>query len=572
MSAWKILGSLKQKKEREEEIINILVKNRGINSSKDKKIFFNPPHPSKLTLTEVGISQRELKRGVKRIIKAIKKNEFIVIYGDYDADGICATAILWETLHKYHKGVMPYLPHRIDEGYGLSKKGIDNVIKEYNPKLIITVDNGVTAWKEIEYAKEKGIDIIVSDHHVIPKKKPKPFALIHTTKVSGSGVSWFIAREFLKDKKNSNLNLEVPTLLGRDPDRIVGEKLSLSVIGTVSDVLPVIGINRSIVAYGLEQLRKTTRPGFKAIFQEAGVYQKEISSYHIGYIIGPRINASGRISHALDSLRLLCTKSSARAKKLALLLGATNRERQKITQATLLHAREFVAKKYGSTLTKNNKFLFVYDESYNQGVIGLVAGKLVEEFYRPTIVISIGDTYSKASARSIGGFNIISAIRETQELLVDCGGHPMAAGFTVETLNLERLKKKLDSVFKEKLADELLTRSIKVDCEVSLADITNSLYDKLNQFNPYGLGNPEPLFVTRGLLVSQARLVGRDGKHLKLIIADTNGTQFNAIAFGLSNFYPKLSKDCLVDIVYTITKNDWNGEKLELKVKDLSVN
>lgn len=554
MSAWKILGSLKQKKEREEEIINILLKNRGINSDKDKKEFFNPISPSKLSLDHVGISQKEIDKGIKRIINSINNNESIVIYGDYDADGICATAILWETLHKYHKGVMPYLPHRIDEGYGLSKKGIDNVIKEYNPKLIITVDNGVTAWKEIEYAKEKGIDIIVSDHHVIPKKKPKPFALIHTTKVSGSGVSWFIAREFLSAKQE------------------LEEKLSLSVIGTVSDVLPVIGINRSIVAYGLEQLRKTTRPGFKAIFQEAGVYQKEISSYHIGYIIGPRINASGRISHALDSLRLLCTKSSARAKKLALLLGATNRQRQKITQATLLHAREFVAKKYGSTLTKNNKFLFVYDESYNQGVIGLVAGKLVEEFYRPTIVISIGDTYSKASARSIGGFNIISAIRETQELLVDCGGHPMAAGFTVETVKIERLKKKLDSVFKEKLADELLTRSIKVDCEVSLADITNSLYDKLNQFNPYGLGNPEPLFVTKGLQVKEARLVGREKKHLKLIVADTNGTQFNTIAFGLSSFYPKLSKDSLIDIVYTITKNDWNGEKLELKVRDLQIN
>lgn len=552
MSDWKILSSLKQtqKKEKEEEIINVLLKNRGINSSQDKKLFFNPAHPSKLTLNEVGISESELKKGVKRIIKAIKNNEFIVVYGDYDADGICATAILWETLHKYHKGVMPYLPNRIDEGYGLSKKGIDNIVKEYSPKLIITVDHGVTASEEIEYAKEKGIDIIVSDHHVIPKKKPKPYALIHTTKVGGAGVSLFLAREFLKDTN-------------------VEEKLSLCAIGTVSDVLPLIGVNRSIVSYGLEELKKTTRVGLKALFSEAGIKQTELSTYHLGYIIGPRINASGRITHALDSLRLLCTKSSAKARELALLLSSTNRQRQKITETTLLHARGFVVKNYGLSLTKSNKLLFVYDDSYNQGIIGLVAGRLVEEFYRPTIVLSVGKTYAKASARSISGFNIISAIRETQELLIDCGGHPMAAGFTVETVKIERLKKKLNSVFKEKLADNLLIRVIKVDCEISLTDITSPLYDKLTQFQPFGPGNPEPLFTTKGLQVKEARLVGRDRKHLKLVVEDTNGNQFNAIAFGLSSFYPKLTKDGLVNIVYSITKNDWNGERLELKIRDI---
>lgn len=553
MSNWKIRGRLKKKNlpERKEEIIGVLLKNRKITSSEEKN-FFNPPNPLEIKLKKIGLDGKEINKAVKRIKAAIKNNESIVIFGDYDADGICATAILWEVLNKFTKKVMPYLPHRLEEGYGLSIKGIDTIIKEYQPKLIITVDCGITAQEAVLYAKKNNVDVIVTDHHLPPPKKPKAVGIIHTTKISGAAVAWFFARELINHLGGEKKDLQ--------------EKLSLVAIGTVSDVLPLLGINRSLVFWGLESLRKTQRPGLKALFQDAGIKALEIDSYHIAFVIGPRINATGRLTHALDSLRLLCTKSFLRGKELASKLGLTNRQRQKITEETFFHAQDYLEK---TERIKKEKLIFISHKAYNQGVIGLVAGKLAEKYYRPAIVISQGETYSKASARSIAGLNIISAIRETSQLLVDCGGHPMAAGFTVETVKIKQLKKKLTEIIEEKLTDDLLIKSINIDCEVTLSDLTLNFYEKLQKFKPFGLGNPEPLFATKDLTILEARLVGKDGKHLKLRLADDQEKEINAIAFGKGEFYSKLSKEKNINIIYTLTINDWNGENLELKIKDI---
>lgn len=554
MSNWKILGKIKKKNlpEREEEMIGVLLKNRKITSSEEKN-FFNPPNPLEIKLKKIGLAEKEINKAVKRIKSAIKNTESIVIYGDYDADGICATAILWEVLNKFTKKVMPYLPHRLEEGYGLSIKGIDAIIKEYQAKLIITVDCGITAQEAVLYAKKKQIDVIVTDHHLPPPKKPKALSIIHTTKISGAAVAWFLGRELLKK-------------LGKKYLRELEEKLSLVAIGTISDVLPLLGINRSLVFWGLDFLRKTQRPGLKALFQDAGIKALEIDSYHIAFVIGPRINATGRLTHALDSLRLLCTKSFQRGRELAGKLGFTNRQRQKITEETFFHAQDYLEKTKDS---KKEKLIFISHQSYNQGVIGLVAGKLAEKYYRPAVVISQGETYSKASARSIAGLNIISAIRETSQLLVDCGGHPMAAGFTVETVKIRELKKKLTEIIEEKLTDDLLIKSINVDCEVTLSDLTLALYQKLEKFKPYGLGNPEPLFATKDLTLLEARLVGKGGKHLKLRLTDDQGKEINAIAFSKGEFYSKLSKEKNINIIYTLTINDWNGKNIEMKVKEI---
>lgn len=549
----KILGKIKSKDrvKRNKEIIKTLLKNRGLHGKKAENDFFNPINPLDIEIDEIGITSTQIKKAIARINSAIKNNEGIIVYGDYDADGVSATAILWETIYVYHKKIMPYLPHRVEEGYGLSIKGIDNLNLKYKPKLIITVDNGITSIEAVRYASEKGIDVIITDHHIKPKKMPKAFSVIHTTKISGSGVAWFVSREFLKSKE-------------KDYKTVMSERLSLASIGTVSDMLPLININRSIVYFGIEELKKSKRPGLNAIFKEAGIIKEHIEAYHLGYIIGPRINATGRISHSIDSLRILCTTSEEKAEAIATVLGDINRERQKITE------EHFISAKSQVSLINNkitNNLLIISDKTFNQGVIGLVAGKLVDEFYRPTIVISQGDMYSKASARSIDGFNIISVLRSFSNLLVDCGGHPMAAGFTIETSKIDYFNKQMITYANNKIKPNMLNKITTVDCEISFKDINRDLLKQIEKFKPLGFGNPEPRFLTKNLAATDARLVGK-GKHLKIKLTDINQRVFGSICFNQSEDYFKIKKESCFDIVYTIYKNDWNG-KIELNIKKI---
>ncbi len=518
------------------DIIAVLLKNRGI---KDVQNFLHPPDPRTLTPKDVGIDGRSLKKAISRITKAIKDKESVVVYADYDADGITAGAIMWETLHSLGANVMPYIPHRAEEGYGLSVKGIDAARAQYDPSLIITVDHGITAREKIAYAATKGIDVIVTDHHVKPHELPD-CTIIHTTQLCGAGVSWFVCKE-----------------LGT-PD------VALAAIGTIADLVSLTGANRSIVKYGLAELNKSKRVGLIALMQDAGLMSGEISTYDVSHILAPRLNAMGRLVHAMDALRLLCTKQKDKAMLLARQLGFTNKERQQLTVDTTSHALQGLSLKQGESLPK---ILFVAHDTYNQGVVGLVAGKLVEEYYRPAIVVSQGPEISKASARSIPGFNIVEAIRTCRDILVDVGGHPMAAGFTVETKYLDTLKSRMEAFAESHVKDELLTRELRIDMELPLSAVTDELWQKLRDFEPFGYGSPQPVFATRGVVVEDVRLVGADGKHLKLRVS-----AMEAIAFGMGKTYPKLPKGTRIDIAYTIDMNVWNGNrKLQLKVKDIRV-
>ncbi len=515
------------------DIVGALLKNRGVNRD-----FLHPPDPFSYTANDVGIDGKSLDRAVLRIQKAISNKESVVVYADYDADGISAGAIMWETLHDLGANVMPYIPHRVEEGYGLSQKGIDAVQRMYNPALLITVDHGITAHENVAYAKSLGIDVIVTDHHVKPEKLPDCI-IVHTTQLCGAGVSWFVASHV--DSR----------LRGNDT-------LELAAVGTVADLVPLVGANRSVVKFGLEKLRKTKRVGFLALMRDAGVIPSDLSTYEVSHVLAPRLNAMGRLEHAMDALRLLCTKREDKAMLLARQLGLTNKERQQLTADTTLHALQGLSLK-----DELPKLLFVAHETYNQGIIGLVAGKLVEEYYRPAIVVAQGEEISKGSARSIAGFNIIEAIRKFDELLIDCGGHPMAAGFTVETKRLDELKTRLEAYAATYLHNELLTRELRIDMELPLAAATEKLWKELRDFEPFGLGSPEPVFAARGVTVSDARRIGADGKHLKL---RADGVE--AVAFGMGNMIGKLQNP--VDIAYTIDMNTWNGKRsLQLKIKDI---
>jgi single-stranded-DNA-specific exonuclease len=523
-------------------IVTALLKNRGITDSNN---FLHPVPPRELTAKDVYIDPRALKMAIARIRKAIKDKESIVVYADYDADGICAGAIMWETIHTMGARAMPYIPHRVEEGYGLSVKGIDAVRQQYDPSLIITVDHGITAYKNVAYAKSLGIDVIVTDHHVRPDTLPD-CTIVHTTALCGAGISWFVANELTNNS----------------------ELLALASIGTIADIVPLIGANRSIVKYGLRQLNKTKRVGLLALLKDAGVRPGEITTYDVSHMLAPRLNAMGRLVHAMDALRLLCTHRQDKAILLARKLGLTNKERQQLTFDTSLHAKHIVQERIKEGLPK---LLFVSHETYNQGVIGLVAGKLVEEYYRPAIVVSRGELVSKASARSIAGFNIVEAIKSCSDLLVDVGGHPMAAGFTAETKNLTELEIRLEKLADKKLTEALLTRELRVDMELPLAAVTGALWQQLREFEPFGFGSPEPVFVTRGVPISDVRLVGADGKHLKFTIHNSQFT-ISAIAFGMGNVYPKLKSGTVVDIAYTIDMNFWNGRKsFQLKLRDIMI-
>ncbi|MCL4390283.1 MAG: single-stranded-DNA-specific exonuclease RecJ [Patescibacteria group bacterium] len=514
---WNILNS-------KGKILDILLTNRKI---KNKNEFLNPPFPEfKLPLV----------KAIARIKKAIKNEEKIVVYGDYDADGICATAIMWEALNSLGAKALPFIPQREKEGYGLSIEGI----KSLEAKLIIVVDSGIVANAAVDYANKLGIDVIILDHHEKPRKLPKAFAIIHTTELCASGIAYFVARSLVTRTYNLEPFLELAT------------------IATITDLMPLTGVNRSIVKYGLEALNKTTRPGLKALFEIAGI--EHVGPYEVGYLIGPRLNASGRIESGLSALRLLCTKNADKTRQLATLLNKTNKDRQTMVEEQTQHALQ--ATNY--QLKANESLIVISHESYHQGVIGLIAGKLVEKYYRPAIVIAKGETVSKASARSIAGFNIIEAIRAFENLLINAGGHPMAAGFTIETAQIENFKLKIENLARDKISEEMLQKTLRVDCRLDLQAINMNLYDDLARLAPFGIGNPEPVFASQGT-IQNLRTVGADGKHLKLAVDG-----FDAIAFNQGPLAAKLKVGQEISLAYCLALDTFNGNhKLQLKIKDI---
>lgn len=396
---WQILSKLKDKK----DIIDVLLENRDLKTPKQKEEFFHPKNPSEITLEELEISKVQIDKTIKRIGKALKNKEKVFVYGDYDADGICSTAILWEILYHLKLDATPYIPDRFIEGYGLNATSIEKIKKE-NPEvsLIITVDNGIVAGNAVDRANELGIDVIISDHHLPNESLPKAYSIVHTTKTSGAGIAWILSREIM-------------TKLSADKD-FVNKSLDLAAIGVIADQMPLIGVNRSFAKYGIKKLQNTTRPGLRCLYEGASISPQGISAYHLNYVIAPRINAMGRLKHGIESLRFLCTKDDLRARQLARLISETNEDRQRVVEKVVIEARQSLNN------VSQEGILILASENYHEGVIGLAASRLVEEFYRPAIVFSVGEKISKASARSISGFNIIEALRQVSELWVEGGG------------------------------------------------------------------------------------------------------------------------------------------------------
>jgi single-stranded-DNA-specific exonuclease len=523
-----------------------------------------------------------MPRAVERIRHAIQGDELIVVYGDFDADGVTATALLVQALRAFGAQVTPYIPHRVDEGYGLNCDALDR-IAGWGARLVITVDCGIRSPIEVDHGNAIGLDMIVTDHHSIFRDEadvehlPPAVAVINPKRhgdpypfkdLAGVGIAFKLAQALIIAERSEPVDAE---RRGAEPAQLEErDLLDLVALGTVADLAPLLGENRFLVQRGLAELKRPRRAGIQAMMEEARLNPAKVDSTAIGFILGPRLNAAGRLTTADTSYRLLTAPDPLTARPLAEELGRLNLERQRLTQEMVAKAKAQIE----ASPSAGYVFL-VSDESFNPGVVGLVAGRLTEEFYRPALVAHTGPDEAHGSARSIAEFNITAALDQCRDLLRRYGGHAAAAGFTVANENIALLQARLEEIAARELAGRELAPSLSVDAVISLSDIDWALQGLLSQIEPCGYGNPQPVLATTGLEVaSPPRPVGQDGQHLKLSVRDPDATGPNArrvvdaIAFRLGAWAGQLPRR--IDLAYTVEVNEYNGEKrLQLNVKDI---
>jgi single-stranded-DNA-specific exonuclease len=472
--------------------------------------------------------------------------EKIVVYGDFDVDGVTATVILIEGLFWLGAEVIPYIPDRINEGHGLKIAALEK-LRAQGVNLVITVDCGVTDLKEVQHAQDMGMDMIITDHHMPLRGLPRAVAVVDPKRkdsiypypdLAGAGVAFkFLQALFHKDSR----------------EKWLAGLLDLVVLATVADLVSVLGENRYLVKEGLRELNNTSRLGIQEMVKLAGLKPGELGAKDISWVLGPRLNAAGRMNNASTSYQLLTTKSPEEARLLALELEERNAQRQKLTNEVLSRAKEKLATKLHLPL------LIDGDESYSVGVIGLVAGKLVDEFYKPAIIISLGPELCQGSCRSIAEFDIVAALAECHDLLTAFGGHPMAAGFTVARRNLAQLEQRLVNLAMDRLGHLELRPELVIDAELQLSSFGGETFNLMQKLGPFGQGNPQPTFLTRGVEVLECRNLGNQTDWLRLKLKQGN-VIWQAVDFGSQKKREEIPSH--IDIVYNLEKSHWNGEEV----------
>ncbi len=515
-----------------QELIDILLNNRQIIDNKDD--FFKPKYPQ---ISDFDLDKKKLTQAATRLQKAIKNQENILIYGDYDVDGITSTAVLWQALHNQGAKIIPFVPNRERDGYGIKAKSFFDfqIQKDIKFDLLVTVDNGIVAHKEIDQIIKSGTEVIIVDHHLTLDTLPKASVIIHSTQVSASVLSWFLAQK-----------------IDNQAD------ISLAALGAVADCVPLVGINRQIVVHGLQKINSNPSFGLKKLIEISNIKNETISTYELSFVLGPRINAVGRLSDPTDALRLLCSQNLTQATKFAQSLDKFNRDRQTIQQESLKTADEQI---------KNNhhKLIFVSNKDYLPGIIGLIAGRLTEKFHLPSIIISIDKEFSKASCRSIPELNIVESLRQFDDDLVELGGHAGAAGFTIKTENIDSFKTKITNFINQKLANINLIPTIDVDAQMELSAINLTNCKIIDQFKPFGIANNEPLFIFKNLKVTDKRLLGSQKEHLKLKF-----NNIDAIAFKKGDLDSQINVSSSVDIIASLSINSWKGNiSPQLMIKEI---
>jgi len=520
----------------QKDLIEQLLFNRGIIAEAEKEKFYNPQISDYQKLVDIP----NIAVAMKRIKKAIDDQELIVVYGDYDVDGITASTIMYRGLTSMGAKIIPYIPHREKEGYGMSKIGLDNV-RALGASLVITVDNGIVAIDQSHYVKELGMDLIITDHHLAHEdgRLPEALTIVHSTEMCGAAVAWCLLHKELSEKMGDEL-------------------LQFAAIAEVADMIPLTGLGRAFVTEGLKIINKTKNPGLIALFREAKIEQGKITAKDFGHAIGPRLNAIGRLEHAIDAVRLLCTENEKRARDLARLLQETNDKRKDFTTIAVDEALVSIKK------SGNKKIHIVHSETFLPGVIGLIAARICQETSKPAIAISIGEKISKGSARSIDGVNIAETIRACSDILVDVGGHKGAAGFSILKENIPQFIERMDQLLIDLPED--VEQILEIDAEVEKKELKKSLVRQLQKFEPCGHQNPQPIFVGRSFQISDIRTLS-EGKHLKF-----KADGIDAIAFGKGDMITVLEQGMLIDLVFYLEINIFRGqENLQLMVKDLQV-
>lgn len=504
-----------------------------------------------------------METAARRIAAAIDAGEPIAVYGDFDTDGVTAVALLMQAISAMGGNIQPYIPHRLREGYGLNSEAIDQLITQ-GVRLLITVDCGISNVHEVAHAQAAGLDVIVTDHHTPPEVLPAAFAVINPKQpgclypykqLVGVGIAYKLVQALAR------LGLRMP-LRGRD-------LLDLVALGTVADLGPLTGENRVLVRAGLEAINSTQRPGLRALIVAAGLVQGRIGASDIGFMLGPRLNAAGRLDDARLAYRLLLADDFATAQQLAAELNQANQRRQELTKTIQTAARARI-----EALGKQaNRIIVLDDEGYPSGVVGLIAARLVEDLGRPVLLLERGELTSRGSARSVPGFNIIEALTACGDLFVRYGGHSAAAGFTIATERLPELEARLLQYAEAHLPEALLVPALEIDAEVALGELSWELLEQLRMLEPFGQGNPEPVFMSRRVRVAGAWAKGAENQHLKLRLVDERGgAAYDAIAFRLGHLagYFERHPQLAIDIAYTLEANEWNGSRaLQLNIKDL---
>ncbi|USG64090.1 single-stranded-DNA-specific exonuclease RecJ [Brevibacillus ruminantium] len=500
-----------------------------------------------------------MKESVKRIREAIERQEMICIYGDYDADGVSSTSLMVQVMRKLGAAFDTYIPNRFTEGYGLHKDALSS-LKERGFTLIITVDTGISAVEQVAFAKELGLDVIVTDHHEPPEVIPEAFAVINPKQpacsypfdmLAGVGVAFKLAHALLDE----------PPL----------DLVDLAALGTIADLVPLVDENRILAKLGLKRLNHTRNIGLQALIKVCGLSDTEmLTAGHVGFALGPRLNAGGRLETAAVAVKLLTTEDIQEAEEAAQQLDDLNCERQELVQTITDEAIQMVLEDYP---LDENRVLVLAKEGWNVGVVGIVASRLVEKFYRPTIVLGIDPEKgtAKGSARSINGFDMYEALTACREWLPHYGGHTMAAGMTLPVDNLEPFRKQLNQLAHEWLTEKDFVPLTKVDVAMELADVTLQTAEQLEQLAPFGMGNPTPLVMIQDVETAGMRTIGRDQTHLKCSLVKDAG-QIDAIGFNWAHIVPEVTPKARYQVIGELSVNEWNGNrKPQLTIRDLTI-
>ena len=538
------------------EIIGRVLANRDIESLESSRSFFDP----NLSQLHDPFLMKDMDIAAGMVAEKVKSGGRIFIFGDYDVDGTTGSSALFLFLTSLECDAKVYIPDRMKEGYGLSREGID-VAKDWGGDLLISCDCGINATDEVAYANDQNLEVIITDHHMPDENLPEANAILNPKQpncsypfkgLCGGGVVFKLIQA-------------VSQLLELDDD-LVHQYIDLITLGTAADIVPLTDENRIIVKHGLKSLSKTKRPGLRALLEVSGLGEKELTVGRLLFWAAPRINAAGRLGDANRAVQLMTTENLPESLKLARELDEENRQRQDLQQSMV---DEAIMKVNAEVDLEKEKAIVLWDDNWHEGVIGIVASKIKETYHRPAVIISLSNGTGKGSARSVKGFDLYENLAECRELLDGYGGHPMAAGLTLNRENLEDFRTQFSNLAYETLADDDLVNSLDIEGEMDLNLIDGRFMDFLEKLAPFGPGNMTPKFITRHVIpVGNPRLVG-NGDHLKFR-AKKGETSYDAIGFNMGNHYEKLITGKPIDIAYVVEKNEWQGRtSIQLNIRDI---